>query len=153
MTGFATRTVGDVVAEMLMSRTTTSGSLLVIEGSDDIKFWKTRIAAYPTCQLIQGGSKATVIGAVIKAESLHIPGVLGVVDDDHDSLVGRSLPSANLIHTGMCDIETLLLNSDALDHVVAELGDGSKIAALQAKEGMSIRDILVARSLIFGQLR
>lgn len=153
MTAFVTRTIADVIAEIIMSRTGFAGSLLVLEGVEDVKFWKSRVTGYSECQLIQAGGKTTVVGAVVKADQLNVPGVLGIVDNDCDSLLSRSLPSINLIHTEARDIETLMLSTRAFEDVIAELGDDKKIEVLERSEGKTIRDIFISRALIFGQLR
>lgn len=78
---------------------------------------------------------------------------MGVIDNDCDSLLGRSVPSPNIIRTEARDIETLMLCTPALDRVLFELGDRDKIIALEASEGRNIREAFVSRALIFGQLR
>ncbi|MCK6429072.1 MAG: DUF4435 domain-containing protein [Burkholderiaceae bacterium] len=153
MASFVSRTVGDVVSEILMSRAGFSGALLVLEGDDDVKFWRARATARSECQMILAGGKATVVGAVTAAEKLIQSGVLGVIDDDCDSLLGQTVPSANLVRTEARDMETLMLSSQAFEAVLGELGDPAKIQALEQKEGQSIRDAFVLRALIFGQLR
>lgn len=152
MTVFVSRTVGDVVSEILMSRSAFSGSFLVLEGDEDVKFWELR-AARNECQFVLAGSKVTVVGAVLKSVNLKQIGLLGIVDDDYDSLLGLSNHSVHLIRTETRDMETLLLSSPALDKVLTELGDTGKIRELEQREGKSIRDALVSRALIFGRLR
>jgi hypothetical protein len=136
-----------------MSRSAFRGSLLVLEGDEDVRFWKSRIANHSVCQIIQAGSKPTVIGAVVKADGLNEQGILGIIDDDCDSCRGLSMPSVNLIRTETRDIETLMLSTSAFDSVLYELGDETKIAALEQSEGRNIRDAFISRALIFGQLR
>src|SRR5574337_1707452 len=89
MTVFVSRTVGDVVSEILMSRSAFSGSFLVLEGDEDVKFWELR-AARNECQFVLTGSKVTVVGAVLQSVNLKQIGLLGIVDDDYDSLLGLS---------------------------------------------------------------
>ncbi len=153
MPPFISRTVGDVVAEMLMSRSAFSGSLLVLEGDDDVRFWRARAPGHSECQFVLAGSKPTVSGAVVRADTLKQDGILGVIDDDCDSLLGLVMPSANLIRTETRDLETLLLFSFAFEKVLGEAGDSQKIQVLEQKEGWGIRDAFVSRALPFGQLR
>lgn len=102
---------------------------------------------------MEAGGKLTVVGAVVQAESRKVAGVLGIVDDDYDSLLGLANPSVNLIRTEARDIETLMLSSPAFDRVLTELGDPGKIHTLEQREGRSVSDAFVSRALIFGQLR
>lgn len=153
MTAFVTRTVGDVVAEILMSRVAFAGSLLVLEGDDDARFWRTRTLGSSDCQFVLGGSKRTVTEAVLALEGGKQNGILGIVDDDYDSLMGRPIPSVNLIRTETRDMETLMLGSEAFNRVLGELGDAAKIDILEQREGRSIHEAFISRALLFGQLR
>ena len=153
MPAFISRTIGDVTAEMLMSRSAFDGSLLVLEGDEDAKFWKTRTTSSAACQLVLAGSKRTAIGSVIKIYELNQTGILAIVDDDHDSVLGLPLPFPNIIRTETCDIEALMLRSAALESLLRELGDDTKISQIERMEGQTIREALLSRGLIFGQLR
>lgn len=153
MPAFISRNVGDVVAELLMSRSAFSGSLLVLEGDDDVKFWKARTPGHRECQFVIAGSKPTVSGAIAIADTLKQTGILGVVDDDYDSLLGLPIPSANLVRTETRDLETLLLFSFSFEKVIAEAGSMQKIHDLEQRECLSIREAFVSRSILFGQLR
>lgn len=152
MQPFTTRTVGDVVAEILMSRTAFSGSFLVLEGETDSKFFSRRVAKVQS-QIVIAGGKSTVCNAVARAYLLGHAGIVGVVDDDYDSICGTPIPSAHIVRTDARDIESLLLRSRALELVIHELGDHAKIAAFETAEGVTVREALVSRGLLFGKLR
>ncbi len=67
MAGSRSRSVGTVVAEIRMIRILYNGALLVLEGPDDIKFWKTRAdvrPSHPRCRLVEAGGKLTVTQAL-----------------------------------------------------------------------------------------
>lgn len=149
---FVSRTTGDVVAEILMSRAAFDGSFLVVEGDSDSKFFRRRVCR-ESCHLIIAGSKDTVFGAVLKSSLGGHVGILGAVDDDYDSVCNIPIPSPHVVRTDARDLETLMLRSPALDHVLDELADPTKLASLQAQEGVSVRDALINRALIFGKLR
>jgi hypothetical protein len=138
---------------MLMSRSAFGGSLLVLEGDEDAKFWKTRTTSPSACQLVLAGNKRTAVGSVVKIYALNQTGVLAIVDDDYDSVLGLPLPSANIICTGTCDIEALMLRSTALESLLRELGNDTKISQIEQMEGRTIREAFLSRALIFGQLR
>ena len=135
-----------------MSRSNFPGTLLVLEGHTDSKFWSYRISK-TECQIVIAGSKPTVIGAVVRANGIPIAGVLGIVDDDYDSLCGIPLPSPNILRTECRDLEAILFKSPALEKVIYELGDATKIFAFEAAEGTPVRNALIARSLLFGKIR
>ena len=111
MAVFVTRTVGDVVAEILMSRANFSGAHLLLEGDTDSKFWGRRIEK-TLCQVVIAGGKTTVIGAVVRANAIPIAGVLGIVDDDHDSLCSVAIGPQNVFVTDARDVDTMLLKSE-----------------------------------------
>lgn len=153
MSALATRNVGDVVAEILMTRSAFSGTLLVVEGGSDIAFWKTRVGSRAECQFVLAGGKPIVVGAVVRCDEVGCHGVVGIVDDDYDSMVGVPSVSVNIIRTECCDLEAVLLRSPALGAVLAEVGDGRKIFDLKQREGCAVLDSVVSRSAPFGRLR
>lgn len=149
MNGFLSRTSGDVVAEILMTRTASKSGIIVVEGEDDAHFWKQR----SDCHIVIAGGKTNLVNAVVEVEKQKLKGILGIIDDDCDSLLGCAIPSAHIVRTETRDLETLLLSTEAFEKVLAEVGDGQKIKALEQKEGRSIRDAFIARALPFGKLR
>lgn len=152
MQPIVTRSVGDVVSEILMSRTVFSGSFFVLEGPSDSKFFSRRVADDHS-QIVIAGGKTTVCGAVLRAYQMGQAGILGAIDNDYDSICELPIPSAHIVRTDARDIESLLLRSPALELVIHELGDCAKIAAFETAEGVTVREALVRRALIFGKLR
>ena len=90
---------------------------------------------------------------MLRLAAAGIQGALGVVDDDCDSLERRENGCMNVIRTDSHDVETMLLNSSAFEKVLVEYGKDSKLAALEEKEGCSVREALARRALLFGNLR
>jgi hypothetical protein len=152
MQPFVTRTTGDVVSELIMSRTAFSGSFFVVEGDTDSRFFSRRLAK-THCQTVIAGAKQTVCGAVLGAYQSRLDGILGVVDDDYDSLCGVANPSNHIVRTDARDLECPLLRSEALESVLHEAADLDKLTAFERAEGCSAREALVKRGLIFGKLR
>ncbi|MEZ5672811.1 MAG: DUF4435 domain-containing protein [Thiotrichaceae bacterium] len=142
-----------LVAEIEMMRTTHRGSFLLIEGDDDSKFWKTRIADQK-CEIIICGGKKHVIMVIEKLiKNKKMSGILGVVDDDFDSLEGKTRDSPNLIATETHDLECLLLCSQAFEKVLAEYGNSGKIKQFKQVEARDLRESLLMRGVVFGRLR
>lgn len=135
-----------------MSRAAFGGALLVLEGDDDIRFWRAHTAGSSLCQFVVAGSKDTVKGAVVKANLQDQIGILGIVDDDYDSLLGKTLP-ANVLATDARDLEIMLLGSPAFAKVISEVADANKIQQIQAAENQCIFDCLTSRAISFGKLR
>ena len=142
---------GILVAEIKMLQTLHDGAFLVVEGADDVRFWRTR--RHAECELIDGDGKLNVVGCIRRLDADGYGGVLGAVDDDYDSLMGVTHGSRNLVATDAHDLECLLCRSSALDTVLAEFGNPSKISQFEKKTGDNVRTGLLERALVFGRLR
>ena len=138
---------GTLVGEIKMLRASHHGAVMIVEGKDDVRFWRPRCHA--TCDLIDGEGKQNVIGAV---QRLDVGGALGVVDSDFERLTGGRIESSNLLYTDAHDLECLLCRSSALDKVLAEHGNVSKIHRFESA-GIDVRTALLERALVFGRLR
>lgn len=142
---------GELYAELVMSRTAFAGSFLIVEGDDDSRFWRRKIAD-GRCELVIAGGRINVEGTIAKVDAQRFAGALGIVDADFSGIDGTS-PSPNLIYTEDHDLEAMLLQSSALDAVLVEYGDRGRIAAFEAQAGHGVREALLARGLPFGRLR
>ena len=142
---------GILVTEITMTRTLHRGAFLIVEGSDDIRFWTARKGA--DCELVDGEGKPNVVEGIQKLETQNFEGALGVVDDDYDSLLGIDHGSRNLVATDTHDLECLLCRSSALDSVLAEFGNPSRIRRFEEDNGTDVRTGLLNRALVFGCFR
>ncbi len=126
---------GTIVAEIDMIRTARPAvSVLVVEGSDDAKFWGARID-HVACELSIAGGRPKLLEAAKRVSKKGTPGVLCVADADWDRLMG-SLPSVpNVVFTDAHDLETTLCMASALRKAIYDLGDGAKIAAFRQTRG------------------
>ncbi len=145
------KTPGILAAEIEMHRQSHSGAFLIVEGLDDMRFW--RKWRHANCELVAGEGKANVLGSVQRLDLRLVPGILGVVDSDYDTFTGNDLPSANLVATDAHDLECLLCRSDALDAVLHEHGDPKKVERFQNEFCMDVRQALLERALVFGRVR
>ena len=134
-----------------MTRMVHNGAFLVVEGVSDAQFWRTRL--HNDCELVDGEGKPNVVGAIDRLDAEGLAGVLGIVDDDYDSLIGVIQTSANLVVTDAHDLECLLCRSTALDSVLAEFGVARKIQAFENATGSDVRTSLLERALVFGRVR
>ena len=134
-----------------MTRMVHDGTLLVVEGVSDVRFWRTRL--HNDCELVDGEGKRNVVGAIGRLDAEGRAGVLGVVDDDYDSLMGVIRTSSNLVATDAHDLECLLCRSAALDSVLAEFGVVQKIKAFEKATGSDVRAGLLERAMVFGRVR
>lgn len=153
MVPLAAKTVGELLAEIKLSSTALSphSGLLVVEGEPDSRFFRPRVFGGPEQILIAGG-KTNVCRVVKQAYDSGQAGVLGVVDDDCDSLIGVPLPCKHVVRTDERDLEAMLLRSPALEAVIMEVPMSVRMAAVVADEG-SVRAALERRALVFGKIR
>lgn len=142
---------GEVEAEVLMMRQVHIGSFLIVEGEDDSKFWAAWIRR-PQCEIVIGGGKQAVVGAVSRLDTRGFAGAVGVVDDDCDTLLGRTVTSTNLCVTHARDLEGVVLQTSALSRVVAEYGDAKKVAACE-RSRTNVAAALLENCLHYGRLR
>ena len=145
------RDPGSIAAEIKMIRMVHDGACLLVEGVSDVRFWGTRL--HNNCELVDGEGKENVIGAVGRLDGEYFPGVLGIVDDDYDSLLGVVRTSGNLVATDAHDLECLLCRSGALESVLAEFGIGRRIQAFEEVARVDVRTGLLERAMVFGRVR
>ena len=144
----ALKTGGELFVELTMLRQAFPGSLLVLEGEDDVRFWRRHIVA-ADCEPVLAGGRRNVEDCVRRVDAAALRGALGVVDADFGP---PPAASPNLLCTEHHDLEALLLQSSALDAVLIEYGDRDLIQRFEARYGR-VREALVARGAPFGRLR
>ena len=148
---FGNKTPGVLAAEIEMHRQAHSGAFLVLEGKDDMRFWRERRDKH--CELVDGEGKPNVVGVLHHLDSRGFKGALGLVDSDYDKFTGDRALSANLLATDAHDLECVLCRSRALDAVLAEHGDASKIKRFEDATRTDVRQALLDRALVFGRVR
>ena len=137
--------------QLRLRRSIFSGTFLLVEGSSDRTFYE-RFVDRTACQIevVSGkpSSKLRTIAVLDILEKSSFLGVVGIVDADFDRLETSPYTSPNLLRTDTHDLETMLLNSPALDKLLAEFGSSEKIT----KFG-DVRAALVATGMSIGYLR
>ena len=145
------KTPGTLVAEIRMNRMSHDGAFLLVEGKDDIRFWRSR--HHTSCELVDGEGKLNVVGGIQKINDAGLAGVLGIVDSDYDLLNDIIFEPENLLATDAHDLECLLCRSSTLDKVLAEYGDHRKIKQFEDETEADVRTALLERALVFGRVR
>lgn len=140
-----------VAAEAVMLRDEHNRAILIVEGSDDGRFF-SKFLDEAECELIVAFGKANALRAIQRLEAEGLPGVVCVVDADYDELLGVHHATNNLIRSDERDIEVMMMKSSALMGVIRELGVAGKIRAIPGGE-MGIREILMKAAKPIGILR
>jgi hypothetical protein len=134
-----------------LRRSTFSGTFLLVEGSSDRIFYE-RFVERTVCTLIsisgKPSSKLRIITVLSILESSGFQGVLAIVDADFDHLEVSLHSTSNLLRTDTHDLETMLLQSSALDKVIAEFGSEEKVARF----GRDVRAALLEAGMPIGYL-
>lgn len=137
-----------------LQRSAFKGTFVLVEGSSDKVFYQ-RFTDKSDCKLVttsgKPSSKLRVINILEILEKSNFKGILGIIDADFDRIGNQLLNNSNLLYTDTHDLETMLIQSFALDKVIAEFGSEEKLAKFQQKK--DIRQILLNAGVIIGYLR
>ncbi len=137
-----------------LRRSTFSGTFLLVEGSSDKSFYE-RFIDKSTCDLLvisgKPSSKYRIIEVLAILDKVFFKGVLAIVDADFEHIYGYVCNSPNLVRTDTHDLETMLLNSHALEKVIGEFGSEDKASKLNMNT--DIRKILLDDGILIGYLR
>lgn len=131
---------------------TFKGVHFLVEGDDDSKFWKPRIAKGKT-SIVNCEGKSNLLGAskIIVEQGLSC--VAGVYDSDFEHLFGVVHAPDMLTPTDENDLEVTLLTSKALEILLHEYADDALLQAFQTSHGISVVEHLELVSQEFGKLR
>lgn len=136
-----------------LQRSTFSGTFLLVEGSSDKVFYERFVDKVACILIISSNDSSNKKLWIIKVLSIlgksNFQGIIAIVDADFDHLKVSSDAIPNLIRTDTHDLETMLLNSSALEKVIAEFGSEEKIS----KFSRDIRIALVEAGISIGYLR
>lgn len=141
-----------ILTEIRMLSTAFNGCFFLVEGADDHRFWKRHLSSQ-TVSLVDCEGKEHLLGAVNQISQSNFPPVAGVYDPDFDRLQGRIHFPDLLAPTDENDLELTLIVSEALNSLLHEYGDSSKIADFEATHQISVLQHLEQTSRQFGQLR
>ena len=146
------QTSHDIANEILLTRDRDEGPILLLEGDNDVKFFR-RFVKNPDMSIIATWGKENLLDAVEILEAYNgIQGFMGIVDADFGHIDGSLPNSRNVIVTDDHDVEMMIVRTKAFDAVLYELGSARKIREFPNREGR-IRDALMQRALIIGHLR
>jgi hypothetical protein len=131
--------------EIRLRRTVYNGAFAIVEGSSDFKFYR-QILVEDGIVVASNKSMAIEVLKILNHENA--VDVVAIVDKDFDEL-REILPQIdNLFFTDSHDLETLLIQSPALEKVLNEFGSNDKIKNL----GEDVRDILLNAGCSIGYL-
>ncbi len=139
-------------AEIVLKSSGFKGLFLALEGEDDIRFWRSRVDP-SSLRLLQCGGKSILMGLLDIVEARNHTRTLALADADFERALNTLRVSTSLAYTDLCDLDSTLVFSKALDKIISEYGDHIKLAAFEAAQGISFVRHLIKISLAFGRLR
>lgn len=145
------QTGASIANEVLLMRAVHDGPVLLLEGDNDVKFFR-RFVEDSQMPIIPAWGKENVLDAVEILESedgLH--GILGIVDADFGHVDGSLPASRNVVVTDDHDIEMMIVKTRAFGAVLSEMGSKHKVGRFPTED--DIRYELMRRALIIGHLR
>jgi hypothetical protein len=152
-----TRMMKDIISasyqanEIKMIRSTFSGTFLLVEGNSDKAFYKNFVNQN-TCRVkvTMGKQRAIDILQILDNEitpnGSKFAGFLVIVDADFDRLESSPHQSPNLLRTDTHDLETMILQSPALDKLLAIFASEDKLKEF----GRNVRTALLEAGMLIG---
>lgn len=119
----------EIANDIRLRRSQHPGAFVVVEGRDDHHFIR-RFTLPEICDIIIAQGKQTVCEVIEILDDDGFSGALGIIDADFDRIEAVPRGSPNLVTYECHDLETMLLCSPALQHILIEFGSSTKLAAL-----------------------
>ncbi|WP_091690218.1 DUF4435 domain-containing protein [Methanococcoides vulcani] len=141
-------TADDIANSARMMRTQYRGSIMIIEGSTDMRLYK-RFVDDRKCRLIPANGKENAIKVVKILESSDFKGILTIVDADFWRLDGIKFKDRNILVTDTHDLETMLIASEALDRLLGEFAAPFKLQKMRTP----VRELLLEAAMPIGLFR
>jgi hypothetical protein len=129
-----------IIGEIVLLRAYAEKTILILEGGSDSRFFSPFVD-HSKCDIVLSHSKQKSIVAVVAMDKKY-KGLLAVVDKDLDAIFSSVPHNANIIVTQTTDIEVMMVQSNAFDRLILELGSVEKISSLKV-EGMTPRELLL----------
>lgn len=145
-------TAGTVEVEVLITRNAFTGTILLVEGDRDSRFWRKHVDER-VCRIVLCGGKPQLIGGIQRINAHGLRGVLGILDPDLAGLVGAPTILSNVYAPDAHDLESMLFHSPAFERVLAEYAEPQLIAKHERQSGQPIRDLIIDRATLFAKLR
>lgn len=143
----------DVANEVIMSRSAFSGTILLVEGSQDVCCFE-RFVGEQKCKILPTQGKSNAIEAVEHLEQMCLEGFLAIIDSDFWHIDNVKSPSKNILLTDVHDLELMIINSRAFSVFLAEYASNNKIKTfLKRHSNGDLRLVLLDCCFPIGLLR
>ncbi|MYN04389.1 hypothetical protein GTP41_20050 [Pseudoduganella sp. DS3] len=150
------KTAGVVISEMKMLRANgQSGAFALVEGPDDLRFWKMHLKVPRECIVVADG--VINLRGCMQALPVDLLGsVVAIADKDYENFLNPS-PFASCVDTFFYDegfLETFIINTVALRKILRLHADDVRLERFLASHpGVTIYSHLRRIAAVFGRLR
>ncbi|WP_440953162.1 DUF4435 domain-containing protein [Methanococcoides sp. FTZ1] len=141
-------TADDIANSARMMRTQYRGTIMIIEGSTDMRLYK-RFVDDRKCRLIPANGKENAIKVVEILERSGFEGILTIVDADFWRLDNIDFEQRNVLVTDTHDLETMIIASEALDRLLEEFAAPFKLQKMRTP----VRELLLEAAMPIGLFR
>jgi hypothetical protein len=148
-----TSTPSEIVTEIQEQRYTYSynGSFIIVEGTYDSRLFSKFFCSDNTMPMVACGKEN--VEDVFSQISNKEKGFIAIVDADCDIIQCKQYPYENFFLTDSHDIETMMLETNALESVLAEYADNKKLKEFEQQKQQKIRQILLNSAGYLSYLR
>lgn len=141
-----------IANKIRLLRSQHTGSFLIVEGDTDARFFKNLVDSQK-CNVQSAMNKEMAVKVLDILEKDKFAGVVAILDADFWHLEETKPQSSNLLLTDTHDLETMILQSPALEKVLAEFGSEEKIKSVTEKFKKDIRSLIIQAGVCLGYLR
>ncbi len=145
-------TAARVANAIRQERSQYAGAFLIVEGQTDARVYDRHVKT-ASCRVVVAHNKENAVTALEILDHDSFVGVLAIVDADFDRLDGKTVQSKNLYLTDTHDLETMMLQSRAMEKLLREFGSTQKQEKFTEKRGKGIRAVLLEEGSHVGYLR
>ncbi len=141
-----------IANEVRMKRKAPDYTALLVEGDTDRKFYG-KFIDNKRCGITIAHSKDKVVEATSVLCSARYKAFVSIVDSDFWYLKNIKPGYKNLFITDTHDLETLLIKTPALENIIKEFCDESKLKKMESSIGKDVRDLLLHSASELGYFR
>ena len=143
----------DIAAEVKMVRSAFAGTILVVEGDDDILFFE-KFTNTDECKLLPARGKQNVLNALTLLDKEGLGGTLGIVDADFWHIMPPDKMHVKICVIDYHDLEIMIIESQSLISLLNEYGSEEKIKNfIERCNNKNIRQIIYEIAFPFGIIR
>ncbi|MDK9700759.1 MAG: DUF4435 domain-containing protein [bacterium] len=146
---------GDMLAnEIILTRDIWKGSVLITEGTKDIKIFRKFLHS-SDIPVFPAWGKQNLFDAVDILNSAKERKILAIIDADFNNCTGKKInTNTNILQTDCHDVEMMIIKSSSFDHFMKEFVSEDKAERMCIRNGKNdVRELLFDLAKVVGVLR